>query len=86
MEDEEDKPTLLSSILLEAEKKPLTSNDVASMFSVEIHAARMFLMRLCRYGKLNREKLNIPSGGIYYRYTLTIGGREKVEWLHDIGF
>ena len=86
MEDDENKPTLLSFVLLEAEKKPLTSKDVANIFNVEIHAARMFLLRLCRYGKLNREKLNIASGGIYYQYTLTTGGRKKVDWLHDIGY
>jgi len=86
MDDDEDKPTLLSRILIEAENKPLTSNDVKNIFGLEIHAARMFLMRLWRYGKLNREKLNIISGGIYYRYTLTTGGRKKVEWLHSIGY
>jgi len=87
MDDNEDKPSLSNQLLLEAEKRSLTSSDVKNIFGLEIHAARMLLMRQSKSGKLRRDKNKvIPGGGRYYTYTLSKGGMEKVEWLHSIGF
>lgn len=87
MDEEEGKPSLSNRLLLEVENKTLTSSDVKNIFGLEIHAARMILMRLSRSGKLKRNKnVVIPGGGRYYTYTLGKGGIKKVEWLHSIGY
>jgi len=87
MDDNENKPSLSNQLLLEAEDRTLTSNIVKNIFGLEIHAARMILMRLSKSGKLKRNGNKvIPGGGRYYTYTLSKGGMQKVEWLHSIGF
>ena len=87
MDDNEDKPSLSNQLLFEVEKRSLTSSDVKNIFGLEIHAARMLLMRQSKSGKLRRDKNKvIPGGGRYYTYTLSKGGMEKVEWLHSIGY
>ena len=54
MNDNEDKPSLSNQLLLEVEKRSLKSSDVKNIFDLEIHAARMLLMRQSKSGKLRQ--------------------------------
>ena len=84
--DNEKKLSYTNQLLLAAENNSITSKDAQVILGSSLTAARMILKKISIKGTLKRKKVDQPSGGIYYVYTLGKNGYARVDWLHSIGY
>ena len=79
-------PRKIDQVLEAGENTVLDSNTVSELLSIPQHQASHMLKDLFEHGHLKKERINLGhQKGIKYDYSISSGGRKRLEWLRKNG-